>query len=449
MEYNELFKKYQKLLAENQRLKLENEDLRKRIGLSPPVSCTNCDDQPLLATDDNMVVQVNELNESGTINNSSSPEDKIKLFMSLFKGREDVYPKRWQNKKGKSGYTPVCLNEWVRGVCKKPKNKCSECNNRNYAVLDSAVIDKHLRGRDVIGIYPLLPDETCYFLAIDFDDQGWEKDISVLRDICNEKRITVSVERSRSGNGAHLWFFFEDKVSAVSARKFGTALLTHAMTKRHELKFNSYDRLFPNQDTLPKGGLGNLIALPLQLKARKSNNSVFIDEKFQSYDDQWSFLSSIRKMKESEIEQFTSQLCSGSELGDLRQDEDEDEDGQCKPWKRSRINQRLGKSDLPDPVCVTKANMLYISKNGFSQKALNTLKRLAAFRNPDFYKAQTMRLPTYDKPRIISLSSDTAEYLCLPRGCEVDLINLFSTYQVDVRWMDESYPGKPIDVEFN
>jgi superfamily II DNA or RNA helicase len=217
------------------------------------------------------------------------------------------------------------------------------------------------------------------------------------------------------------------------------------MAKRHEIKFASYDRLFPNQDTLPKGGLGNLIALPLQLNARRNNNSVFIDEKFQPYDDQWSFLSSIRKLSESEIDLYISQLCSGSELGDLRQNEDEE----CKPWERSNTNYKLSKSDFPDTVYVTKVNMLYVSKNGFSHKALNIIKRLAAFRNPDFYKAQAMRLPTFDKPRIISLSYETPENLCLPRGCELDLINLFSAHKVDVKWVDKSYSGKQIDVEFN
>jgi hypothetical protein len=442
MEYNELFEKYRKLLEENQRLKNENEDFRKRLGLPLPSPYIKNDVQASIEVND---IQLVEVIKPGYVTNSSSPEDKINLFMSLFRGRDDVYAKRWQNKEGKSGYSPVCLNEWARGICNKPKIKCSECGNRNYAVLDFAAIDKHLRGKDVFGVYPMLPDETCYFLAIDFDDEGWEKDISVLRDICAGNNIPFAVERSRSGNGAHVWFFFDDKVSAVSVRKFGTALLTHAMAKRHEIKFTSYDRLFPNQDTLPKGGLGNLIALPLQLNARRNNNSVFIDEKFQPYDDQWSFLSSIRKLSESEIDLYISQLCSGSELGDLRQNEDEE----CKPWERSNTNYKLSKSDFPDTVYVTKVNMLYISKNGFSHKALNIIKRLAAFRNPDFYKAQAMRLPTFDKPRIISLSYETPEYLCLPRGCELDLINLFSAHKVDVKWVDKSYSGKQIDVEFN
>ena len=202
------------------------------------------------------------------ISNTSSPQDKINLFMLLFRGRDDVYAKRWQNKEGKSGYSPVCLNEWTSGICNKPKIKCANCTNKDYAVLDSTPIDKHLRGKAVLGVYPMMTDETNYFLAMDFDDEGWEKDITVLRDICTEKNIPFAVERSQSGNGAHVWFFFEDRISTTSARKFGTLLLTHAMTNRHEIKFSSYDRLFPNQDTLPKGGFGNLIALPLQLNAR-------------------------------------------------------------------------------------------------------------------------------------------------------------------------------------
>jgi hypothetical protein len=287
MKYHELYEEYQKLLGENRRLKAENEEYRNRLGLAMPVSLFDCENT---ATTDEQI-----------LNNSSPPEDKIKLFMSLFRGRDDVYAKRWENKKGESGYSPVCRHEWVRGLCNKRRIRCSECDNRDYAGLSPFMIGRHLRGKTVLGVYPMLEDETCYFLAIDFDGAGWEKDISVVREICFDKNIPVAVERSRSGNGAHVWFFFEDRVSAVLARRFGTALVTQAMGKRHELKFRSYDRLFPNQDTLPKGGLGNLIALPLQLKSRENGNSVFIGENLRPYRDQWSFLGNVRKLSESEL----------------------------------------------------------------------------------------------------------------------------------------------------
>lgn len=439
MEYKELYRKYQKLLEENKRLRIENEDFKIQLGLTLPVFGSE-----IHAMEEGRGLS-DQFDDSGQVSNSSSPDDKINLFMSLFRGRDDVYAKQWQNKEGKSGYSPFCLNEWVKGICSKPKIKCSDCANRNYAILDSNAIDSHLRGKAVFGIYPMLPDETCYFLAMDFDDEGWHKDVRLLREICTEKDIPFTVERSQSGNGAHVWFFFKDQISAATARKFGTLLLTHAMSKRHEIKFSSYDRLFPNQDTLPKGGFGNLIALPLQATARKSNNSIFIDENFMPYNDQWHFLSSIPKMNEEEIDGYITEFGIGNEFGELRQIEDEE----AKPWEKKKADSKLTRSDIPNEIHITKVNMLYIKNNGFSNKALNTIKRLAAFRNPDFYKAQAMRLPTFDKPRIISLSAETPDYLCLPRGCEIDLTNLFEPLKADVKWVDETFSGKTIKVKFN
>lgn len=440
MEYDELYKKYGELLEENKKLRIENDIFKKQLGLTLLISSS---ETHTLKEEGNH--STNQSNIFEHISNSSSPQDKIKLFMSLFRGRDDVYAKRWQNKEGKSGYSPVCLNEWARGICNKPRIKCSECTNKDYAILDSVVIDKHLRGKSVFGIYPMLSDETCYLLAMDFDDKGWQEDIYALRDICTEKSIPFAVERSQSGNGAHVWFFFSDRISAASARKFGTLLLTRAMSKRHEIKFSSYDRLFPNQDTLPKGGFGNLIALPLQLNASKNNNSVFIDENLQPYEDQWQFLSNVKKLNEEDIDIYISQFGSSNELGDLRQSEDDE----TKPWEKKRVDHKLSNLDIPKNIQITKANMLYVNKDGFSNKALNSMKRLAAFRNPDFYKAQAMRLPTFDKPRIISLSDETPDYLCIPRGFEIDILNFFATVKADVEWIDKTYSGKSINVEFN
>lgn len=258
MEFEELYNEYIKLLEENMKLRRENEDFRKQLGIQITEVCTDYEDKIVKETEDNISFQSVERKK---VTNISSPEEKIELFRTLFKGRDDVYSKRWQNKEGKCGYSPVCINEWIRGLCDKPKIKCSECKNKKYAILDGRANDKHLRGIEILGIYPMLTDETCYFLAIDFDDEGWENDISTLREICEEKKLSFAVERSRSGSGAHLWFFFKEKLTAVAARKFGTSLLTYAMMKRHEIKFKSYDRLFPNQDTMPKGGLGNLISI--------------------------------------------------------------------------------------------------------------------------------------------------------------------------------------------
>jgi superfamily II DNA or RNA helicase len=312
--------------------------------------------------------------------------------------------------------------------------------------LDEVAIDAHLRGRQnlVAGLYPLLSNETCWLLAIDFDDDGWQKDVTTLREVCSLFGVLVAIERSRSGNGAHAWFFFEAPVQASLARKFGSALLTYAMSKRHELTFKSYDRFFPNQDTMPKGGFGNLIALPLQRTARKDNNSVFIDDDFHPIEDQWAFLSSIKRLSAKNLEELTSKLSPGNELGTLKTDDEE----ASKPWERTK-KPKISKNDFTGKVEVVKANMLFIPKTGFSQKALNHLKRLAAFKNPEFYKAQAMRLPTYDKPRIISCSDETTEYLCLPRGCETDVETLFKEMKTKALWTDKTNHGRMIDVEFN
>jgi len=195
----------------------------------------------------------------------SSTVKKVELFRSLFRGREDIYPKLWISKKtGAVGYSPVCENEWLRGICQKPSVKCGECKNRKLYPLSDDVIRKHLEGNIIIGIYPMLKNETCYFLAIDFDKQNWQEDVKAFLTTCRSNNIPASLERSRSGNGGHVWIFFSETISASLARQLGSYLITETMSQRHELDMKSYDRLFPNQDTLPKGGFGNLIALPLQ-----------------------------------------------------------------------------------------------------------------------------------------------------------------------------------------
>ena len=308
------------------------------------------------------------------------------------------------------------------------------------------VIENHLRGNIVAGIYPMLLDETCCFLAMDFDDADWRKDISVLRDVCVEFNIPVAVEQSRSGKGGHVWFFFGNPLPAALARKFGTALITCSMGRRHEIQFKSYDRLFPSQDTMPKGGFGNLIALPLQKAARENKNSEFVDENFQSYCDQWAFLSTIQKISEGRLNDLISELSSGHELGPLKIDKEEETQ---KPWERHIEKTGLEKNDFPKQLDIVKANMLFIPKAGISQRALNRLKRLASFKNPMFYRQQAMRLPTYGHPRVICCADETQDYLCLPRGCDLDLSRKLEEVRVNTRIIDKTYNGKNIDVEFN
>ncbi|WP_155319289.1 TOTE conflict system archaeo-eukaryotic primase domain-containing protein [Desulfosarcina alkanivorans] len=446
MEYRDLLKKYNALIDEVERLRKENSSLRAQIDLTKSEQSRY--NASRIVTDKKIPDDKSrDRNEFLGVHGTSDSLAKINLFMSLFKGRSDVYAKRWENKnKGTSGYSPVCLNQWQAGVCKKPKISCSKCINKDYAALDEKAIENHLRGKIVVGVYPMRQDETCHFLAVDFDEADWRSDISVFRDVCIELKIPTAVERSRSGNGGHVWFFFETSVSATLARKFGTILLTAAMNKRHEIQFKSYDRLFPSQDTMPKGGLGNLIALPLQKAAREKSNSEFIDEHFQSYADQWAFLSTIQKIPQNRIEEIIFELGADHELGVLKQD---DEDGAEKPWETSKAKIELQRDDFPEYIEIVKANMLFIPKAGISQKAMNRLKRLASFKNPMFYKQQAMRLPTYGHPRVISCADETKEYLCLPRGCEPELVFELEELGIEIRLIDRTHKGRKIDVKFN
>lgn len=378
----------------------------------------------------------------------STPQEKIALFRSLFRGREDVYALRYENpKNGKHGYTPVCENKWKPGICDMQKTKCPKCKYRRFAPLTDDAVFRHLSGkdalcRDVIGIYPMLSDETTCFLTIDFDDGDWQKDISAVRTVCKDYGISCAVERSRSGEGGHLWVFFDMPIPAAKARKFGSGLLTEAMKQRHEIRFDSYDRMFPNQDTMPVGGFGNLIALPLQKQAVKRGNSVFVDEYFMPYHDQWAFLSGVQKIHESDIDAAIETLCHQSELGELYQEKPEQT---SEPWKLIPQDENYV---LPKTLQIVLANMLYIPKNVLPQNALNKMKRLACFKNPDFYKAQAMRMTTYGKPRIINLSSEDEKYLMLPRGCQDSLTAFLFEHGCKPEIDDQRVTGKPIDVQF-
>ena len=391
--------------------------------------------------------QSNAVIPHSEFNKYVTPDQKIELFKSLFIGREDVYAKRFYNmNSGKSGYVPACTNEWVRGVCDKKQYKCVDCPNKGFIAVNNRVIFNHLKGddaycRDVIGTYVMLPDETTRFLAIDFDEEGWQEDVTAVRSICHQYDISVAVERSRSGDGAHAWFFFEEPIAAITARKLGSAILTKAMDERHEIKFSSNDRMFPNQDTMPKGGLGNLIALPLQGKARKEHNTEFVNEEFVSYPDQWEYLHQIKKLSSADVDHYLSVLHIQNELGELAAEEE-------RPWEK-RIESPVTSFDFPDTVKVVEANLLYVDKSGVSQKALNKIKRLAAFRNPDFYKSQAMRLPVYNKPRVIDTSEETAQYLCIPRGCKDSLIELVSSANAKIEYTDKRNMGNPIHLHFN
>lgn len=380
------------------------------------------------------------------INNQSSPENKVQLFRSLFQGREDMFAIRWVGKDNRSGYSPACHNDWKNELCGKYKKiPCASCENRKLIPLDDKQIYRHLSGEIIIGIYPLLEDDTCKFLAIDFDKKEWQDDVMALIDVCNQYHVPGYVEISRSGKGAHVWFFFDEKISAAQARRLGTVLLTNAMENHHQIGFDSFDRMFPNQDTMPKGGFGNLIALPLQKKARESVHSEFVDQQLNGIDDQWLFLSKVERLRKHRINAILSELPADHGLMGLSQTVTEIDE--TMPWEAKQAQAEEYK-DLPSQIQIVLNNMIYIEKAGLPQKLMSNIIRLAAFQNPEFYRAQAMRMPIYNIPRVINLSSETDKYLVIPRGCFEDISKLVSTLGILLIQKDLRFTGEPINATF-
>ena len=425
MNYEELYKKYILLEEENKRLKEELQELKTKL---------------VAETSESYCAETNPLSEEGgfelsesLINQNSSSKDKIDLFLSLFKGREDVCAKRWKNK---PGYSPYCYNDFKPGICSKPKIKCTECKNSNFAPFDEEQIKNHLLGKYVLGLYPMTTNDTCFLLAMDFDESTWGEDIKVVIKVCNDNNIPVYAERSRSGEGCHLWFFFESEMKASLARRFGTIILNLSMQECGNIKFDSYDRLFPSQDFLQKDGFGNLIALPLQKEAREQGNSVFIDADLREIGDQWLYLSQVKRISEEFVIRFCKFV---TPIQTSDENERNDRESKLIP---------IEKSDFSETVILKRINGLLVSKVGLSSKALFSIRRLATYANPEFYAKQAMRQSTFGTPRVTVLYDEDSENIILPRGIETDLVNKLNSAGVKYTIIDARNEGKSIKVDF-
>ena len=465
-----LQKELEELRTECAELRTENAHLKRLLGIDQKCTNafapkTNTHSQPPGTTKHesyiNACADANDFQKkistpqskslSVSIISSFSTKEKVALFRSLFRGRDDVYPIRWESTKGTSGYSPSCKHEWNRAYCDKPKIKCGQCKNRKFLPVTDEVIYKHLAGNHTIGVYPLLEDDTCWFIAADFDKEEWLENAAAFLETCQEFNIPAAVERSRSGNGGHVWIFFAENISAALARKLGFILLAKTLERRHQVGLRSYDRFFPTQDSLPNNGFGNLIALPLQKKPREKGNSVFLNSAFQIFQDQWAYLSNIQRMTLAEVESIVEKSIRNGDFMGIRSSrlsEDAEED----PWTlppSGKKEEKLIYGPLPKKVHLVRANMLYVKKEGLPPALANKLMRIAAFKNPEFYKMQAMRLSTYGKSPVVSCAEDYPKYIGLPRGCLGNVKQLMDELNIQLDMEDKRYRGKPIKVSFS
>ncbi len=378
-----------------------------------------------------------------------SNEEKAELFLSLFRGREAIYPKRWENNKtGRSGYAPVCENEWVKPICQKPTIKCGECNHQKFLALNAVAVGAHLRGSVTIGTYAIREDDTCTFLACDFDESSWQADLLAFRETSGSLGIEVAMERSRSSKGGHAWIFFCEPVPARLARSLGTLIIAKCSERNIRLSLESYDRFFPTQDFLPRGGFGNLIALPLQKSPRENGNTCFVDESFEVIPDQWAYLSSVRRLYKYEVDSLLKEYLPKSAF--KRPDAFEDV-----AWLTD--NEILDKTSVTQDhdhpldgkdVEIIFNSMLSIPVEGLPTKVIARLKKTSSFANPEFYKLQRMRMQTYPHPRFIFSGEMRPDHLLLPRGVLDKATKILQEAGACVVIRDERVAKKRIKVEF-
>ena len=372
-------------------------------------------------------------------------EEKIDLFLSLFGARRSVYPKLWINlKKGSKGYSPACGNEWVHGLCEKPRVKCSDCPNQNFPTLDHSAVHSHLTGRHTIGTYAIREDDSCIFLAADFDGDGWMQDIEAYRRAAEQMGISVAIERSRSGNGGHAWIFFARPVPAVLARRLGTLIVARASSFHQGMKLSTYDRFFPNQDMCPKGGFGNLIALPLQQEPRKSGHTLFLDDNFEPVSDQWVYLASLPKIDLAELQRLLETSCGHekdsqpTESASLNFDE----------AALNVIPQAVRRGDFKGTLKLVRKSQITIPLADVPTSLGAALKRLGTIANPVFYEKQRFRFSTVNIPRFIFCGEEHDDKLVLPRGTLHDIDKLVSKAGGKVEIIDRRPTPATPDLSF-
>ena len=397
-------------------------------------------------------------------------ENVANHFFARFWGRMDVYSQRIVSRNGKVGYYTQCWNFWKNG-CKRKQEQtsgikksglCKECPLKSWKHVDANTIIKHLEGEITIGVYPMLSNETCRFLVFDFDnhtegsaqtdfantDNKWQQEVEALREICALNQIDALVERSRSGRGAHVWIFFDQPIAAKKARDFGKALLQKGAEAVDLQSFQYYDRMIPAQDYLKDGGLGNLIALPLQAEPLTQGNSAFVDESWNAYPDQLGALNAIRKIKQDAIDLFLKEAARNNPFEGMEKDEQtfEETGERSKPWKKTEI---LHPEDVHGKIRITLSNLVYVDGINLMPRIRNQIRRLAAFSNPIFYKNQAMNLSNFSQSRFLYLGEEDDGYIGLPRGLREKLETGIQQAGIPYALTDERQKGRHIQVSFN
>jgi hypothetical protein len=413
-----------------------------------------------------LIVQINSLRQAQEVerkNNSPpflgrpvsdrvprTPSEKVDLFLSLFRCREDVYPKRWENSKnGKQGYSPACDLEWVKPLCQKPSIKCSDCSHQKFPQLNESAAELHLKGIQTIGTYAINGDDTCNFLACDFDENSWKEDVLTYKEAARELGVDVSIERSRSGNGGHAWIFFEEFIHARTARSLGTLILAKCSEVNVRLSLDSYDRFFPSQDYLPKGGFGNLIALPLQKTSRDSGNCCFIDNSLNVYDDQWAYLSQVRRLSKQELHSILDSHLPKIKV-ENREGSFDDISWSCDQAILDKTTMDKIDYYLEDKnIEITFGSMLSIPLSGLHGRIVAKLRKIASFANPEFYKLQRMRMQTYPHQRFIFSGEIRKNEILLPRGVIDEAVKILTLAGGNVVIRDERIGKRKIKVKFN
>lgn len=380
-----------------------------------------------------------------------TPAEKIALFLDLFGTRRSVYPKRWaKEKSGKSGYSPACDNEWRPVICQKPKVKCTECLHQRFPPLDERAIEAHLRGTHTLGVYAIGTDDTCRFLAADFDGDGWKDDVLAYREAAERIGVTAAIERSRSGNGAHAWIFFAEPVPAVAARRLGTILVAKASALRPTLGLSAYDRLFPNQDTLPVGGFGNLIALPLAKDPRQHGNTLLVDAQMEAFEDQWAYLAGLPRIGRESLERILARTApltpvTAPSIDRLALDHEFvlQSDAAVLDLSHPRIRNGM----ISGEVTVRIDAQIHVPRS-LPVPVLAALRRLATFPNPVFHEKLRLRFSTFDTPRFIFAGEWHPDRLVLPRGVWDQSLTLMESAGATVVTQDARDAGTRVGWKF-